>query len=366
MGEVTNLANKGIQTVTGSGSDPGILGLGRFNSDPYSVNGAAFNPSAGENDLMKQMQARAYGQAPSAAELQMRQGLDQANAQAMGLAASQRGISPALAARYAMMNQAGNTQNMNMNAGILRAQEQAQAQGALMGAYQNQRNAQMGLENLKSGNYNFTQGVNQRGYDSAATQRSGFASSIMNGGGLTSMMSGGGGGGGGSGGSGGGGGAMAGGSYMNAAALAAGGGEIESSGQLIQPQAFNHTPSIPDGGGIKDSPYSPKKSGGGGGGIMSLLPLLALLNQGGEVSDPKAPQSSMGKYLNMKRGGVVPGTAAVRGDSLKNDKIPAMLSPKEIVLPRSVTLHPNAPDKAKEFVAAVLARSRRMPPKKSA
>lgn len=61
--------------------------------------------------------------------------------------------------------------------------------------------------------------------------------------------------------------------------------------------------------------------------------------------------------LFLKQGGsVVPGKAAVSGNSLQNDKVPAMLSPKEIVLPRSVTLAKDAPEKAKQFVAAVLAK----------
>lgn len=52
----------------------------------------------------------------------------------------------------------------------------------------------------------------------------------------------------------------------------------------------------------------------------------------------------------MNNGGHVPGQAEVPGDSLKNDKIRALLSPGEIVLPRSITMHPDAPSLAKEFV----------------
>lgn len=57
----------------------------------------------------------------------------------------------------------------------------------------------------------------------------------------------------------------------------------------------------------------------------------------------------------MKIGGPVPGKAKVAGDSKKNDTIPAKLSPHEIVLPRSVSLAPNAPQKAAQFVAGVKA-----------
>lgn len=61
-----------------------------------------------------------------------------------------------------------------------------------------------------------------------------------------------------------------------------------------------------------------------------------------------------GGMINAKEGAVVPGKAKAKGDNYKNDTVPAMLSPKEIVLPRSVTLSDDAPEKAKAFVMEVL------------
>lgn len=61
----------------------------------------------------------------------------------------------------------------------------------------------------------------------------------------------------------------------------------------------------------------------------------------------------------MAGGGVVPGQARARGDSLSNDTVPAMLSPGEIVLPRSVAQGEDAPDKAAEFVAALKTKKKR-------
>jgi hypothetical protein len=55
-------------------------------------------------------------------------------------------------------------------------------------------------------------------------------------------------------------------------------------------------------------------------------------------------------------GGGVKGKAKVKGDSLKNDTVPTMLSPGEVVIPRSVMNHPNAPAEAAKFVAAVMAK----------
>lgn len=50
------------------------------------------------------------------------------------------------------------------------------------------------------------------------------------------------------------------------------------------------------------------------------------------------------------KGGRIPGKAQVPGDSPANDTVPIMASPDEIMLPRSVTLAKDAPEKAKEFV----------------
>ncbi len=78
----------------------------------------------------------------------------------------------------------------------------------------------------------------------------------------------------------------------------------------------------------------------------------ALIAAGGKA----AAAMNQGGAVNMKTGGKVPGQAAVPGDSYHNDTVPAMLSPKEIVIPRSITMGPNAPENAARFVAAVLAK----------
>lgn len=57
-------------------------------------------------------------------------------------------------------------------------------------------------------------------------------------------------------------------------------------------------------------------------------------------------------------GAVVPGKAAVKGDSLKNDTVPAMLSPGEVVLPRSVMNSKDPVNNAAKFVADVLAKKK--------
>lgn len=89
------------------------------------------------------------------------------------------------------------------------------------------------------------------------------------------------------------------------------------------------------------------------GGLLGGVGAMLGKYDGGMIEKPSY-MDGLVKYFS--GGAVVPGAAMVSGDSPKNDMVPAMLSPKEIVLPRSVTLAPNAPDKAKAFVSAVLAR----------
>ncbi len=60
----------------------------------------------------------------------------------------------------------------------------------------------------------------------------------------------------------------------------------------------------------------------------------------------------LGKAAKAAHGALVPGKDSVPGDSSKNDTKPYMLSPGEIVIPRS---HASDPEKAKSFVSALLA-----------
>lgn len=60
--------------------------------------------------------------------------------------------------------------------------------------------------------------------------------------------------------------------------------------------------------------------------------------------------------LAANEGAVVPGKPQVNKNSLKNDVVPAMLTPKEIVLPLSVTQSKDAPAAAAKFVAEIKAK----------
>lgn len=67
-----------------------------------------------------------------------------------------------------------------------------------------------------------------------------------------------------------------------------------------------------------------------------------------------------GNALGAAEGAVVPGRAEVPGDSQKNDKVHAMLSPGEIVVPRTIAPHPEA---VKRFVQHLLYKNPAPTPK---
>lgn len=90
--------------------------------------------------------------------------------------------------------------------------------------------------------------------------------------------------------------------------------------------------------------------------------VMHLLAAGGEAPNKSMPGKKqpmfshkplVGEQLAAK-GKVVPGKAKVKGNSIKNDTVPAVLSPKEIVLPRSVTMSDDPAGNAAKFVAAIL------------
>lgn len=102
-----------------------------------------------------------------------------------------------------------------------------------------------------------------------------------------------------------------------------------------------------------------------GGGAQSYNSGGPVIPYGGQIDPVKMNQGgSTDCYANggmspmiaalMRHGGHVPGQASVPGDSYANDKVRAILSPGEIVIPRSITTHPDAPNLAKDFVSLEL------------
>jgi hypothetical protein len=109
---------------------------------------------------------------------------------------------------------------------------------------------------------------------------------------------------------------------------------------------------IDDQGKEQQNPFSAgfQKLGKGLNQAMKPTPITPInisaqaIAQGGSVGDA------------LKAGGKVPGHAKVAGDSYENDQVHAMLSPGEIVIPRSVAQSANPVDGAARFVAAMQAK----------
>ena len=78
-----------------------------------------------------------------------------------------------------------------------------------------------------------------------------------------------------------------------------------------------------------------------------MAPAQAASNVVAQAPAGAAPAPGAAPAAPMMGGGLVHGEAKVHGDSPKNDTVPAMLSPGEVVIPRSASSHP---DKAKAFV----------------
>lgn len=101
-----------------------------------------------QQSLIAALQARASGRSPSVAEMQLHQGLGSALQSQASVAASQRGISPGMAARLQAQGTAGLQQQTNAQAAQLRAGEQSQAEGALAGALGNYRGQDLSAAGL--------------------------------------------------------------------------------------------------------------------------------------------------------------------------------------------------------------------------
>ena len=83
-----------------------------------------------------------------------------------------------------------------------------------------------------------------------------------------------------------------------------------------------------------------------GGASLAAKPIAQGSPQDTNPLNHYAEGGEIESYLN---GGVVDGKAKVRGNSPKNDTVPAVLSPGEVVLPRTISQNPQ-PDKVMAFL----------------
>lgn len=306
----------------------------------------------GQQTLASQLQALANGQGPNpvASMLQAAQG--QNAAQAAGTFANNRSLSPAMAARISSMLQANTGQQAANQAATLQAQQQIQAQQNLSGLYDKMGSQALGLygtaEQAQSGQNQSINEANRVNAGIAAGNQQaseGIIGGLMGGGGAALQ--------------GGGKSGASGASGAGAGAAAAYGGLIDryAAGGVVTPPQPGNPQSFAGkflsgmGQSMNTQGQNPLTSGltSLGSGIGSQI---------NKRRDLPGKFSSGGMPHNLKSGGGVPGKATVRGDSYSNDTIPAVLSPKEIVIPRSVTMGKNPGTNSKKFVEAVLAHKK--------
>lgn len=131
---------------------------------------------------------------------------------------------------------------------------------------------------------------------------------------------------------------------------ATGAQNTQNTGQI---QNVNNAQTINSGTAAANAAATQKTTGGLLNGAGSLLSLLA---KGGAVPEHYQKMISLYHPHVMTAGGKVPGEPKVNHNAYKNDTVPALLTPKEIVLPLSVTQAKNAPEAARDFVARELGK----------
>lgn len=268
---------------------------------------------AGQNALAGQLQQQALGQGPNPAQAMLAQATAQNVAQQNAMMAGQRGTSAnaGLIGRQAAMQGANIQQNAALQGATMQAQQQLAAQQQLQqlyGTQAGQLQGGIGMQNQLAQNQ---QNMIGSAISGANMQNAKHGAGLM--GGLLGAAG------------------TAVGAYFGGPWGATAGSALgKGAGSMLESAGAN--------------------TGSSGMGFFGLA-------HGGAVPHPSGCASMVGQHFhNMMSGGHVPGQASVAGDSLKNDTVPAMLSPGEVVLPRTVVNSPNPQKAAADFVAAIMAR----------
>lgn len=335
-----------------------------------------------QGDLANMLLAQSQGQGPNIAQMQLQQATNRNIQQGAGLIGSARGMNPALQARLIANQTANANQQAAGQSGLMRAQQQLAAQGALANVYGQQGNLALGGGQLANQNLGLNQSalqaqngqivgakdaadkLNAQVAASNAAGMQAFTNKLISGAGaalagpMGSMFS----------------------AAPSAASLAAPvmGGSSMMSGtgmDAVQSGGYNDNALAGlvggsyEGGEIKGyaeggETYSQKSKDY----IEKTMHMFEKnkvhsgSKEGPVVHDPKqalaiafseARSKGMKVPQNYKGGGHVPGQPQYPGNDPRNDTIPAMLSPGEVVLPNSITQSPDADEKAKAFMAAI-------------
>ncbi len=258
-----------------------------------------------QQQLAQQLQQQTLGEGPNPAQAQLAQNTASNVQQQAALAAGQRGASAnsGLVARQAAMQGAGTQQAATGQAATLQAQQQLSAQQQL----QQQQQMLAGLANQQAGQQQNQ--VNQN----AQTALQGYGAST---GALNQQNQ-----------------INAGIAQQNANLNGSIAGGLLGAAGAIGGAAVGGPAGAAVGGGL----------GKAAGGSMNKPNQAAFaFSSGGKVprlekgTEASRRDVGWGKVIMKADGGPVPGKAQVNGDHPKNDTVPAMLSPGELVIPRSV------------------------------
>jgi hypothetical protein len=261
---------------------------------------AAGRTAANQTALATQLGQQALGQGPNPALEQLRQTTGQNIQQATGMIASQKGINPALAARVAALAGANANQTAAGQAATQAANQELAAQNLQAQALSTQRGQDISQQQASLGLMTGA-GQLQQGQNTQRIQDLALAQNLN----------------------------------QNTASTNA---QLANQAGMTNAQLANAAASANAGTNTKVL----------SGGLQGAGDITGLFARGGRV--------------DFRAGGNVPGKARVAGDSEENDTVPAMVSPGEVVLPRSVAQAENAPKEAADFVAALKNRKREAMP----
>lgn len=301
---------------------------------------------AGQQALAQALLAQTQGQGPDIAGEALRQATGQLAQQQAGFMASQKGVNPAQAARLAAQAGAQMGQQAAGQAGLMRMQQQQQAQQTLGGLYGQM--AQTGLGTITGATEAAMAPERVRAGIAAqnTAARQGTSSGLL--GGIGSMLQG---------------------------KFFADGGTVPehyAMGAMV-PMAASVAGKVMSG---KQGDAAEAMKAGFQKGVEASKSIADRLAQesgmayypsgtslkfaayGGKLDPAYAGFAKLYhdyEHPNVSHlkavGGPVPGKAPVAGDSYKNDIVPTMLSPGEIVIPRSVVQSQNPVEASAQFVA---------------
>ena len=278
-----------------------------------------------QNALTQALTQQMQGAGPNPAQAALNQNTGQNVANQAALMAGQRGASNnvGLMARQAAQ-QGANTQQQSVGQGAtLQAQQQLAAQNQL----QNLANTQIGQQAGAVGNLNNYALGNQQ-------QLVGLQENMNN--------------------------ANAGMAQTNAnnTAKALGGllGGVGALGSSIGGMFGGGSPALAGGGAAGGA--APMMYAYDGGQVPEHLNNMNVVYHNKHYEHKESPKlAQVPSKDRFKKGGMVPGEPKVNHNDPKNDVVDAKLTPKEIVLPLSVTESENPPEEAAKFVAAILAKN---------